>query len=102
MDGGASSSRRLLLTVAVAFVTGSALKDFFSAFTNGLVIPILTAALPGLQQTVGGAEVIIGGVKVEVGKVMSATATLMLTLLVVSFTLPYIKTYAPISGAKRA
>ena len=102
MDGGAMSSRRLLLTVAVAFVIGGALKDFFSALTAGLVTPVVAAILPGVQQTVGGAEVTIGGVKLEVGKVISATATLLVSLIVVSFTLPYIKAYAPITGAKRS
>lgn len=96
------SSRRLLLTVAVAFVIGGALKDFFSALTAGLATPIVSAILPGVQQTVTGAEVTIAGVKLEVGKVVSATLTLLVSLLVVSITLPYIKAYAPITGAKRS
>lgn len=96
------SSRRLLLTVAVAFVIGGALKDFFSALTAGLVTPIVASLFPGVQQTIGGAEITVGGVKLEVGKVISATATLLVSLLVVSITLPYIKAYAPIQGAKRS
>jgi hypothetical protein len=46
MDGGAMSSRRLLLTVAIAFVIGSALKDFFTAVTAGLVTPIVGSLFP--------------------------------------------------------
>ena len=99
MDGGAMSSRRLLLTVAVAFVVGGALKDFFSAFTEGLVTPVLSALIPG---GIGETSVQVGSVKFEVGKVLSATGTLLVSLLVVSFTLPYIKAYAPVKGANRA
>ncbi len=40
------SSRRLLLTVAIAFVIGSALKDFFTAVTAGLVTPIVGSLFP--------------------------------------------------------
>jgi large-conductance mechanosensitive channel len=102
MEGGAMSSRRLLLTVAVAFVIGSALKDFFAALTTGLVTPLVGSLFPGAQQTVAGLELNIGGVKLEVGQVISATATLLISLLVVSVTLPYIKAYAPIRGAARS
>lgn len=96
------SSRRLLITVAVAFVVGSALKDFFSAVTTGLVTPIVSSLFPALQQSVSGYSVQIGSVKLEVGQVLSATATLLISLLVVSVTLPYIKAYAPIRGAARS
>jgi large-conductance mechanosensitive channel len=102
MDGGAMSSRRLLLTVAVAFVIGGALKDFFSSFTSSLITPVIASLFPGVQQTVYGLEVQVAGVKLEVGKVVSATVTLLVSLLIVSLTLPYIKAYAPITGAKRS
>jgi large-conductance mechanosensitive channel len=102
MDGGAMSSRRLLLTVAVAFVIGGALKDFFSALTSSLVTPVIASLFPGVQQTVYGLELQVAGVKLEVGKVISSTVTLLVSLLIVSVTLPYIKAYAPITGAKRS
>jgi large-conductance mechanosensitive channel len=102
MEGGAMGSRRLLITVAVAFVVGSALKDFFSAMTTGLVTPIVASLFPGVQASVAGLTLQVGGVKLEVGSVISATATLVISLLVVSLTLPYIKAYAPIRGAARS
>lgn len=94
-------SRRLLLTFAIAIVIGGALKDFFTALTNGLVTPIIASLFSTLQSTVGGVVVNVGGVKLQVGEVISATATLLISLLVVSITLPYIKAYAPIRGAAR-
>ena len=102
MEGGAMSSRRLLITVAVAFVVGSALKDFFSALTSGVVAPIIASLFPSVQQSVAGLTVQLGSVKLEVGSVISATATLFISLLVVSMALPYIKAYAPIRGAARS
>ena len=94
-------SRRLLLTIAIAIVIGGSLKDFFTAITNGLVTPLIGAAFPALQSTVTGFVVQVGSVKLQVGEVIGATATLLIALLVVSFTLPYIKAYAPIKGAAR-
>ena len=102
MEGGAMSSRRLLITVAIAFVIGSALKDFFSAITTGLVTPVVGALFPSVQKSVYGVEVQVGGVKLEVGQVISATVTLLVSLFVVSVTLPYLKQYAPIRGASRS
>ena len=100
MDGSLSS-RRLVITVAVAFVVGAALKDFFSAITTGLVTPVVGALFPAVQKSVYGLEVQVGTVKLEVGQVISATVTLLLSLLVVSVALPYVKAYAPIRGAGR-
>ena len=102
MEGGAMSSRRLLLTVAIAFVIGGALKDFFSSVTDGLVTPIVAALFPGVQQTVYGQVIQVGPIKLEVGKAISSTVTLLVSLLVVSIALPYVKAYAPIKGAARS
>ena len=94
-------SRRLLLTIAIAIVIGGSLKDFFTAITNGLVAPLVAAAFPSIQSTVTGMVIQVGPVKLQVGEVIGATATLLIALLVVSVTLPYIKAYAPIKGAAR-
>ena len=102
MEGGSMSSRRLLFTLAVAFVIGGALKDFFSSITTGLVTPVVGAMFPSVQKSVYGLEVQVGSVKLEVGQVISATVTLLVSLLVVSMTLPYLKQYAPIRGAARS
>ena len=40
-------------------------------------------------------------VKLLIGEVISATATLVIAMLVVTFTLPYIKAYVPLKGAAR-
>jgi large-conductance mechanosensitive channel len=102
MDGGGMSSRRLLLTIAVAFVIGSALTDFFASITEGLFTPILVSVFPSVQQTIYGQILQLGPVKLNVGKAISSTITLLVAMFVVSVTLPYIKAYAPIKGAGRS
>jgi large-conductance mechanosensitive channel len=87
-------------TIAVGFFLGGALKDFFQSVTQDLVAPF-AVLLGGVDKSVTGASVTIGPVKLEVGKVIGATLTLAVALVVVAITLPYIKAYAPMIGARR-
>lgn len=92
----------LLLTFAVAIFVGGALRDFFKSITRDLVAPLLAVFFPDVQQSVSGLVVQVGPVKLQVGNALAATATLVIAMLVVTFTLPYIKAYAPLKGAGRA
>jgi large-conductance mechanosensitive channel len=87
-------------TIAVGFFLGGALKDYFQAVIEQLVTPF-AVLLGGVDKSVAGLTVSIGPVKLEVGKVVSATITLAVALVVVAVTLPYIKAYAPMIGARR-
>jgi large-conductance mechanosensitive channel len=87
-------------TIAVGFFLGGALKDFFQAVTQELVAPF-AVLFGGVSKSVEGVTVQLGPVKLEVGKVIAATLTLAVALFVVSFTLPYVKAYAPMIGARR-
>jgi large-conductance mechanosensitive channel len=89
-----------LLTFAVAIYIGGALKDFFQAITRDLVAPILAGLFPGAEASLGKVVIPIGKIKINVGDVISATLNLMIAYLVVSMTLPYIRTYAPIGGRR--
>jgi large-conductance mechanosensitive channel len=91
----------LLLTFAIAIFVGGALKDFFQAVTRDIVAPLLSVFFPSAQASVAGLTVQVGPVKLLVGDAIAATSTLLIALLVVSFTLPYIKAYAPLKGAGR-
>ena len=91
----------LLLTLAVAIFVGGALKDFFQAITRDLVAPLLAVFFPSAQATVAGLTIQVGPVKLLVGDAIAATVTLVIAMLVVTFTLPYIKSYAPLRGAAR-
>jgi large-conductance mechanosensitive channel len=91
----------LLLTLAVAVFIGGALKDFFQAITRDIVAPLLSVFFPTAQASVAGLTIQVGPVKLLVGDAIAATATLVIAMFVVTFTLPYIKAYAPLRGAAR-
>jgi hypothetical protein len=73
---------------------------FFDAVTRDLVTPILVGIFPGVQQTVDKLVIQIGSVKISIGDAIGATFNLLIAFLVVSWTLPLIKTYAPIGGRR--
>ena len=91
----------LLLTFAIAVFIGGALKDFFTSLIRDIVAPILSVFFPAAQASVAGLTIQVGPVKLMVGEAIAATATLVIAMLVVTFTLPYLKAYAPLKGAAR-
>jgi len=95
MDGSTS-----VLTIAVALYVGMSLAQFFTAITRDLVTPILAAIFPGVQSSVDKFVIQIGSVKLNVGDAIAATMNLLIAWFVVSMTLPYVKTYAPIGGRR--
>lgn len=96
------SNQSLLLTFAVAIFIGGALKDFFQAIITGLVVPFFVLFSSDTQNSVGELTVQVGPVKLKVGEVISATATLVIALVVTAAVLPYLRAYSPLQGGKRA
>ena len=92
----------LLLTLSIAIFVGGALKDFFHSITQDLIAPLLSVLFPDAQASVSGLTIQVGSVKLQVGNAIAATFTLLIAMLVVTFTLPYIKAYAPLKGAARS
>lgn len=95
MDGSTS-----VLTIAVGLYVGMSLSQFFTALTRDLVTPVLAGIFPGVQQSVDKVVIQIGTVKLNVGDAIAATMNLLIAWLVVTTTLPYIRTYAPIGGRR--
>lgn len=89
-----------LTTIAVAIYMGGALYKFFDALTRDLVTPVLAGLFPGATQTIDKVTVQVGPIKLSIGDAIGATLNLIIAYLVVSMTLPYIKTYAPIGGRR--
>jgi large-conductance mechanosensitive channel len=94
------NSDTTILTFAVAIYIGSALKDFFQAITRDLITPVLAGLFPGAQATLDKIVIQVGGIKINIGDAISATLNLMIAFLVVSMTLPYVRTYAPVGGKR--
>lgn len=89
-----------LTTIAVAIYMGGALYKFFDALTRDLVTPIIAGLFPGATQTIDKIVISIGPIKLSIGDAIGATLNLVIAYLVVSMTLPYIKSYAPIGGRR--
>ena len=89
-----------IYTIAVGFFLGGALTNFFEAITEDLVAPF-AVLFGGVSKSIEGVAIQIGSLKLEVGKAIASTLTLLIALAVVSITLPYIKTYSPLIGARR-
>jgi large-conductance mechanosensitive channel len=89
-----------LTTIAVAIYMGGALYKFFDSLTRDLVTPVIAGVFPGATQTIDKITIQVGPIKLSVGDAIGATLNLMIAYLVVSVTLPYIKTYAPIGGRR--
>jgi len=95
MDGSTS-----VLTIAVGLYVGMSLAQFFTAITRDLFTPFLAALFPGVQASIDKFVVQIGPVKLNIGDAIAATVNLLIAWLIVSITLPYLKTYAPIGGRR--
>ena len=95
MDGSTS-----VLTIAVGLYVGMSLSQFFTAITRDLVTPLIAGIFPGVQSSVDKLVINLGPVKLSIGDAISATLNLLIAWFVVSTTLPYIRTYAPIGGRR--
>lgn len=95
MDGSTS-----VLTIAVGLYVGMSLAQFFTAIARDLLTPVLAGLFPGAQSTADKLVIQIGNVKIQVGDAIGATVNLLIAWFVVSTTLPYLKSYAPIGGRR--
>jgi large-conductance mechanosensitive channel len=95
MDGSTS-----VLTIAVGLYVGMSLSQFFTAITKDLVTPMIAGIFPGVQSSVDKFVINLGPIKLSIGDAISATLNLLIAWFVVSTTLPYIRTYAPIGGRR--
>jgi large-conductance mechanosensitive channel len=89
-----------VLTVAVGLYVGVTLSQFFTAITRDLITPFLAVIFPGVQASVDKFVIQLGPIKLSVGDAIAATLNLLIAWVVVTMTLPYLKSYAPIGGRR--
>ena len=89
-----------VLTVAVGLYIGITLSQFFTAITRDLITPFLAVIFPGVQASVDKFVIQLGPIKLSIGDAIAATLNLLIAWVVVSMTLHYIKSYAPIGGRR--
>lgn len=89
-----------LTTIAVGLYLGFALSQFFTAITRDLITPVIAGVFPGVQQSVDKVVIQVGPIKLNIGDAIGAVMNLAIAFLVVSMTLPYVRSYAPMGGRR--
>lgn len=83
---------RDIIILTAAFYLGSVVAKFFTALSEGIITPILapaTAAGKGVTDF----TVSVGGVTLKVGEVLSALVNLIVSFVLVVFTIGILRTY---------
>jgi large-conductance mechanosensitive channel len=81
-----------LIILTAAFYLGSVVSKFFTALSDGIITPILApAAAAGKGVTEFSVD--IAGVKLKIGEVVTALVQLIISFVLVVFTIGYLRTY---------
>jgi len=88
-----------VLTFALAIYVGTTLAQFFNALIRDIVLPVLSP-LASAEAGIGKLVVNVAGIKLNVGDVIVQFLNLVIVFAVVSYSLPYLKTYVPVSGGR--
>jgi large-conductance mechanosensitive channel len=87
-----------MIGFAIAIYIGMSLTSFFGSISRDLITPVITGIFPGVQQSIEKITVKVGPVTLNIGEAVGATINLLIVYLVVSLTLPFVRSYAPIGG----
>jgi large-conductance mechanosensitive channel len=93
------SNHNQVLTFALAIYVGSTLMQFFNALIRDIVLPLLSP-LASAEAGIGKLVVNLWGIKLNVGDVIVQFINLVIVFAVVSYALPYLKTYVPVAGQR--
>lgn len=93
------SNHNQVLTFALAIYVGSTLMQFFNALVRDIALPLLSP-LASAEAGVGKLVVNLWGIKLNVGDVIVQFINLVIVFAVVSYALPYLKTYVPVAGQR--
>ena len=81
-----------LIIITAAIYLGSVVAKFFTALSEGIIAPILApAAAPG--KGIGSYTVTVGGATLKVGELVSSLVQLMISFILVVFTIGILRTY---------
>ena len=93
------SAHNQVLTFAVAIYVGTTLTQFFNALIRDLVLPLLSP-LASTEAGIGKLVINVAGIKLNIGDLIVQFLNLLIVLAVVSYALPYMKSYVPIAGSR--
>lgn len=90
-----------IIIITASIYLGSVVAKFFTAVSEGLVAPILAPALSA-GKGITEAQVTVAGATLKVGAVIAALTDLIISFIVVVFTIGILRTYFLSKiGAKR-
>jgi large-conductance mechanosensitive channel len=92
---------RDIIIVTAAIYLGSVVSKFFGTLSEGIIAPVLAPALSA-GKGITDAQVTVGGVTLKVGAALAALIDLIISFVVVVFTIGLLRTYFLSKiGAKR-
>jgi large-conductance mechanosensitive channel len=92
---------RDIIILTASFYLGSVVSKFFTALSDGILTPILSPAAAA-GKGVSDFTVSMGGVTLKVGEVLSALVNLIVSFVLVVFTIGLLRAYVLTRiGAKR-
>lgn len=92
---------RDIIILTAAFYLGSVVSKFFSSLSEGIIAPILSPALAA-GKGITEASVTVGGANLKVGAVLASLVDLIVSFVLVIFTIGILRTYFLSKiGAKR-
>jgi large-conductance mechanosensitive channel len=92
---------RDIIILTASFYLGSVVSKFFTALSEGIITPILSPAAAA-GKGVSEFHVTVGGVTLKIGEVMSSLVNLIVSFILVVFTIGILRAYVLTRiGAKR-
>lgn len=81
-----------LIIITAAIYLGSVVSKFFTALSDGIIAPVLAPAAAA-GKGVSAYTVTIGGATLKVGELLSSLVQLMVSFVIVVFTIGVLRTY---------
>lgn len=81
-----------IIIITTAIYLGTVVSKFFTSLSDGIVTPLLAPAAAA-GKGVSEFQVSVGGVTLKVGEVLSALVQLLISFVLVVFTIGILRTY---------
>lgn len=81
-----------LIILTAAFYLGSVVAKFFTALSDGIITPLLAPAAAA-GKGVTEFQVVVAGVTLKIGEVLTALVQLIISFVLVVFTIGLLRTY---------
>jgi large-conductance mechanosensitive channel len=81
-----------LIIITAAIYLGSVVAKFFTALSDGVIAPILAPAAAA-GKGVAAYTITVGGATLKVGELLSALVQLIVSFVIVVFTIGFLRTY---------